>query len=130
MVVDPKLMPFSFGCTAGVVCPARIVRLAGVTVALEGSLLDSVTVTPPGGAGAGKVTGNGTDCPTGTLVRFGRIIWPALLTMMLAVVSATFGSALAWRVAVPTAIPVTGTVTLVALAAMVAVEGTVAALGV
>ena len=56
----------------------------------------------------------------------GKPIDPALTTVTLAVVSAMFGEELACTVAVPGATPVTATVALVALAAIVTVAGTVA----
>ena len=61
MVADPKLTPVTCGCVAGVDCPAAILMVAGDTVNFEVSLLLSVTVTPPAGAGAGKVIVNVAD---------------------------------------------------------------------
>jgi hypothetical protein len=40
------------------------------------SLLARLTVTPPVGAGLGKVTANGADCPGATLTFTGRMIAP------------------------------------------------------
>ena len=61
MVADPNLAPATVGIMFDEVCPAAIVKLVGLTVTLEVSLLPSVTTTPPAGAGACKVTGNGPD---------------------------------------------------------------------
>jgi hypothetical protein len=76
-----------------VVLPARIVTDAGDTVTFVVSLLLSVTVTPPAGAGAGKVTVSAADCPRFTLM-LGILIAPALCTITEAVASGIFGSAL------------------------------------
>jgi hypothetical protein len=46
-----------------VVAPSEIKRLAGHTVAVDGLLLVSVTVTPPAGAGVPKLTGRFTALP-------------------------------------------------------------------
>lgn len=109
MFTVPKLMPFTCGCAAGVVAPAAMKTLVGVTVSFELSLLASVTVTPPDGAGVPNVTGNGADW-FGPTVRFaGRLMLPGLTTIAVAVTSATNGSALAWIFVVPGATPVTGT---------------------
>jgi hypothetical protein len=56
----------------------------------------------------------------------GSEIAPRTVTVTVAVVSARFGKELAWIVAVPAPTLVTGTLTLVALAGMVTVAGTVA----
>ena len=108
------------------VCPAAIVTVVGETVTLAVSLLDRATVTPPDGAAAGNVTANAADWLGPTVTFDGRPMVPALTTVTLAVVSAKFGRELAWIVVVPSATPVTVTVALVALAAMVTVAGTVA----
>ena len=127
MVADPKLIPLTCGCMAGVVEPAAMITLAGVTLTFDGSLLASVTVMPPAGAAAGKVIENATDWPSPTLPLDDTwIAPPGLATVTLAVVSATLGRALAWITAGPIPTPVTGTDTLVALAANVTVAGTVA----
>ena len=126
MLADPKLTPVTCGCVAGVVCPAGMVTLTGEIVTLLLSLLDSVTVTPPDGAAVPNVIGNATDWLGPTAMLEGSVIVPGATTVMLAVVSATLGKKLAWRVVVPGATPVTVTVALVALAAMVTVAGTVA----
>ena len=104
---DPKPIPLKIGCVSGVVLPVAIVTLAGEMMALVLSLVVSVTVTPPAGAGVPSVIGNGTDWlgPTDTLT--GRLIAPGGMTVTLAVTSATFGSELAWITVVPTATAVT-----------------------
>ena len=101
---------------------------AGETVTLLVSPLDSDTVTPPAGAAEGRVMARAVDCPMPTFVVAGMPMVPAFTTVMLAVAFATFGViVLAVMVAEPAATPVTGTVTLFALAAIVTVAGTVAA---
>lgn len=60
MFADPRLRPVTCGCVAGHELPAAMKTLGG-TVAVEVSLLARETVTPPAGAGAGKVTGNSAD---------------------------------------------------------------------
>ena len=63
-----------------------------VTVAMFVSLLVSVTVTPPAGAGVVRVTANGTDWPTPTVAPAGSVIEPGLATVTLAVVSVIPGA--------------------------------------
>ena len=92
---DPKLTPLICGCVSGVVLPAAIVTLAGETVARLVSLLLRVIVTPPGGAAVPRDTGKVADCPGATDTLAGRLIVPGGMTVTLAVVSATFGEALA-----------------------------------
>ena len=75
MTADPRLMPLSCDGVAGDVVPPAMKTL-GVTVAFEVSLLASRTVTPPAGAGAGKVTGSMMACPSPTVVLAGRLIAP------------------------------------------------------
>ena len=77
MTADPRLMPLTCDGVAGDVVPPAMKTL-GVTVAFEVSLLDSRTVTPPAGAGAGKVTGSMTACPSPTVVLAGRLIAPGV----------------------------------------------------
>jgi hypothetical protein len=95
MFADPKFTPLTCGCVAGVVCPAAILTVAGDTVTFVVSLLLSVTVTPPDGAGVPKVMVNAVDWPGPTAMPVGRLIVPGAVTVTLAVVSATFGRALA-----------------------------------
>ena len=59
-LADPSLMPLTCGCVVGDVFLAAMKTL-GVTVVVEVSLLASETVTPPVGAGAGKVTWSAMD---------------------------------------------------------------------
>ena len=100
--------------------------MAGETVNLLLSLLVSVTITPSGGAGVGKVMPMGADWLGPTVTFDAKMIVPALTTVTVADVSATLGRALAWMVALPMPVPFTGTVMLVALAAKLTVAGTVA----
>ena len=113
---------------AGLVCPPAMATVAGETVNLLVSLLVSVTITPSGGAGVGKVTAMGADWLGPTVTFEARVIVPALTTVTVADVSATLGRALAWMVALPMPAPFTATVVLVALPAKFAVGGTVATL--
>jgi hypothetical protein len=76
MVADPLLIPVTCGCVAGIVAPCTITTLDGVTVTFDGSLLTSVTVTPPAAAGADKFTGNGIDWPGAKVTFAGRLIDP------------------------------------------------------
>ena len=86
-----------------------------------------VTVTPPAGAGVPNVTAKVAACVGPTVTFAGRPMEPGATTVTLAVVSAMFGVELAWIVVVPGATPVTATVAVLVLAAMVTVAGTVAA---
>ena len=128
MLAVPTLTPVIIGCVAGAVCPAGIVMLAADMVSLEVSVLARDTVTPPAGAGAGNVTGKNTCAPNPTVTLDGKPIAPTFTTFTVAVVSAS-AAALAWITDVPMAMPVTGTVTLVLVAAKVTVVGTVTAAG-
>ena len=95
MFADPKFTPLTCGCVAGVVWPPAILTVAGDTVTFVVSLLLSVTVTPPVGAGAGRLIVNAVERFGPTVTLEGRTMVPALTTVTLAVVSAIFGSALA-----------------------------------
>src|SRR3989442_15360757 len=107
MLAVPKFTPTTCGFVAGVVCPAATTTPEGLTLTFEISLLDSVTVTPPDGAGVGKVTGKGVESPGPTVIFDCRPIVPALSTVTAAVASAMSGRALAWMVVVPGVAPVT-----------------------
>ena len=72
-----------------------MLTVVGDTVTFVVSLLLSVIVTPPTGAGVPKVTVNAADWPGPTLMPLGRLMVPGAATVTLAVVSATFGRALA-----------------------------------
>src|SRR5271165_2460818 len=100
----------------------------GNTVTFVVSLLDILTLTPPGPAALGRVMLKGVTWPMPTLTLEGTPMPPALWTVTLAVVFAMLGREQALMVAEPAATPVTGTVVLVALAAKVTVAGTVATL--
>ena len=60
-MAEPGLTPVTWGCVEGEVCPAAIETVAGDTVAFEVLLLESVTVTPPAGAGEARLTANEVD---------------------------------------------------------------------
>src|ERR1039458_10127301 len=122
MLAVPTLTPVIIGCGGGAVCPAGIVMLAADMVSLEVSVLARDTVTPPAGAGVGNVTGKNTCAPNPTVTLDGKPIAPTVTTF-------TSAAALAWITDVPMAMPVTGTVTLVLVAAKVTVVGTVTAAG-
>jgi hypothetical protein len=103
--------------------------LAGVTMTFEASLLFSVTVTPPAGAGADSVTPKDADWPSFTGVLAGEMIVPVTVTMAVTVAGKFTTIADAVITADPGAIPVTGTVTVVAPGARLTVAGTVTLLG-
>lgn len=56
MLAEPMLTAVTVGCVVGVVAPAAIDTLAADTVTFVVSLLVKATVTPPAGAGTGRVT--------------------------------------------------------------------------
>src|SRR5579885_2510708 len=62
MVALPKFTAVHCGWTVGVVAPAAMLTLAGLTVAFVVSLLWRATLTPPAGAGALSATLSGDDC--------------------------------------------------------------------
>src|SRR5262245_54954561 len=110
MVADPMFTPVTCGCEAGVVCPAAMATVAEESVAFEVSLLDSVTMTPPAGAGEDRLTANVVDCPSGAAIPGARITAPADCTVTAANALAIFGAvALAVIVVEPGATGVTGT---------------------
>lgn len=117
------------GGVTGVIAPPAIVTL-GVTVTADEPLV-SETVKPPAGAGIESVTGNGAGWPGPIVTLAGRPIAPMgapPLTVTVAAALVIF-AALAVIVVAPGAIPVTGTLTLVAPAAKAALAGTVATPG-
>lgn len=126
MVADPVAMPVT--AAEPLEAPAAMLMLTGAGTFVA-SLLMKLTVTPPAGAAADKVTASDVDPPKlidalPTLTDCGDV------TVTVAVVSVMFGRALAWIVAVPAETPVTGTFTVVTLAGKVTVAGTVATPGV
>jgi hypothetical protein len=125
MLALPTFAPLTTGWLAGAIWPAAMDTVAGEKPTVVGSELERVTVTPPAGAASGRVIGNGVDAPSPAVTPEGRPIGPAETTVTFAVVSAMNGVALAWMTAVPTATPVTGTLTVVAFAAKLTVAGTV-----
>src|SRR5215467_8746282 len=97
-----------------------------VIVTLDVSLLESVTVTPPGGAGVPKLIGNAAVCPNPNVGLAGRLMAPGDVTVTLAVALATFASPeVAVIVAVPTPIAVNSTLMLLRFAGIVTESGTV-----
>jgi hypothetical protein len=127
MVTAPILMPVAFGWVVGVVCPAAMLTVVGEKVSLERSLLVSVTVTPPAGAGVPNVTGKSTEVLRPTFKFDGTVIAPGGVTVTPAVALAILGVVvLAVIVVDPCPMAVTGTLTLFWLAGMVKDTGTVA----
>ena len=108
----------------GCVCPAGIITKGSVTVTLLGSLLVTSRNTFVD-SGRERLIESPEESPGERFNVAGTMISSGVVTVMLAVASAKFG-AWARTTAVPGATPVTGTVTLVCPAAMVAVDGTVA----
>ena len=123
MLAVPKLTPVTCGAVAGCVDPAGIMTLAGETLTFVASLLVSVTVTPPVGAGVGNVTWKAADCPRATLTLAGSEMAPEAWTVTLAV-ALGMSCALAVIVVEPALTPCTATVAVVAFAAIDAVAGT------
>jgi hypothetical protein len=127
MVTAPILMPVTFGWVAGVLSPAAMLTVPGEIDSLEESLLVSVTVAPPAGAGDPKVTGKSTEVLRPTFKFTGTLISPGAETVTPAVAFAILGVVvLAVIVVEPGPTAVTGTVTLFWPAAMVTDNGTVA----
>jgi hypothetical protein len=128
-VADPIPTPVTCGCVAGVMAPAAMDTLA-VTVTFEVSLLISVTVKPPAGAGVDRVTGNARVWPSSSVVVAGTLIAPPLGRTVTMAVALVMPVALAvintGTPATVAAIPVTVTVAVVAPAAKVTLGGTVA----
>jgi hypothetical protein len=123
MVALPNPVPVTCGCVTGTVAPVGIVIVA-VTVTFDVSLEASVIRTGDG-AGDDRVTANAVDWPSPTVVVGGTVIdTPWMVTA--AVASGILGEELAWMVVEPIATPVTGTVVLLVLAAMITEAGTVA----
>ena len=124
------MTPVNCGCDAGWVCPAAMVTVAGAIVATFVLALESVTVAPPAGAGTVNAIGNGTDWPVFTERVEGSVIEPNTDTVTLRLPPVMFGDVvLALIVDEPAATAVTCKPTLVALASMVALAGTVATEG-
>ena len=59
MAADPVFRAVTVGARAGAVAPAVMIRLAGATLTVEGSLLESERNTPPAGAAVPRLTGKG-----------------------------------------------------------------------
>src|ERR1035441_2860771 len=117
MVTAPILMPVAFGWVVGVVCPAGMLAVVGEKVSLERSLLVSVTVTPPAGAGVPNVTGKSTEVLRPTFKFDGTVIGPGGVTVTPAVALAILGVVvLAVIVVDPCPMAFTGTLTLFWLA--------------
>ena len=122
MTAAPGALPVTCGAVAGVTAPAAIVTVDGEMLTLV-LLLDKETIVPPAGAGAERVICKGTDCPSAT---FGlvSVIAPLFWTVtdvLAPVIPDT--CELAVTVVVPAATPVIETLTEVAPAMKVTVEG-------
>lgn len=74
MAADPKSTPLTSGCVAGVVAPSATRTLGGSTLTLEVSLLASVTMMPPAGAGGINESGNTADSPGATVTFVASLI--------------------------------------------------------
>jgi len=102
-----------------------IVTLAGETFTTAGLLLARFTVTPPLGAGAGRVTWNGAVCPSATVTFEGSDRAPAEVTDAVAVAPVTLGAVTpVAMVAVPVPTPVTETFAVVLPCGIVTEAGT------
>ena len=123
----PILTPVIVGCVVGVVAPWAIVTV-GVTVTMLVSLLLRFTVRAES-AGEEREIVSVPPEPMESVALEGTTTFPVVPTFTVAVASGMNGLALAWMIAVPIDTEVTGTLTLVADAAKVAVLGTVATLG-
>ena len=124
-IAEPTLTPVICGCVAGVVAPPGMKTLEGDTVAFEVEVRE--IVTPPRGAGTDNAIGTVTGTPTLTLALDGQSMEPVLTTVTFSVADASCGiGALAAMIALPPAIPVTGTATLNAPAGNTTPGGTVA----
>jgi hypothetical protein len=129
-VTTPKATPVTCGCEFGAVEPAGIKTLAGLIVNLEVSLLDSAIETPPDGAAAVRNTGSDAELPGATTMPAPSVMPAAAVTVTLAVAGVTFGAlAVAVIVADPAAPAVTGTLTVVAPAGILALPATPATPG-
>jgi hypothetical protein len=69
--------------------------VAGTMVTRDVSLLFKLIVTPPAGAGDGKLTAKSVDFPNPTTVLGGRTRDPGFCTVTFAVASGTLGTELA-----------------------------------
>src|ERR1019366_5923700 len=104
--------------------------LDGLIVSFEVSLLESVTVTPPGRAGLVKNTGSAAHSPGANLTPAANEIFEFGLTVTPPVALGTLGSpAVAVIVANPAPTALTGTLTVVALAWKATDAGTAATPG-
>jgi hypothetical protein len=126
MIAAPILSPVTCGCASGAVKPAGTNTLLGVIVTVDGSLLLKLITTPPAGAGVPNVTGNAADCPNPTDTLPDSVIVPGATTVKLTASSKMFGGAPTWIVVEPADNPVTGTTTLLALAGIITLPGTLA----
>lgn len=116
IVAVPKFTPLTWGCVAGVVAPPAI-KTDGVTVAVDGSLLLRVTVTPPAGAAGDRLSVNVADWFGPTVVIEGTVMMPGSGTVTATEADVTFGALLlAVMFVAPGATAANGTLTVVVLA--------------
>jgi hypothetical protein len=106
MVAVPKLTPVTLGCVAGVVVPCEMKTSAGDIVALDVSLLERWTVTPPSGAPVTKEMGKVADWFGPTVMPAGSVIAPNSPTFTFAE-PLKYPAELATIVVEPSANPVT-----------------------
>ena len=86
------MRPVTCGCTTGVTDPPEIDTLGGAIRTFAGSLLVKEMVTPPGGAGAVKATGNGTDWFVPIIKLLGRVMLPEAAAAFVSIKLAAFAS--------------------------------------
>ena len=127
IVAAPMFTPVTCGCEDGAVAPPGMNTLAGLTRTVVDLLLVNVSVTPPEGAGVPSLTGNGTAWPKGA-VTTGSVMDPGAITVTLNVLSA-IPEALTRITVDPAPAPVIGTMALVPLPGIVALDGTPATVG-
>ncbi len=127
MITDgPKFTPETCGGAAGCVCPAAMNTVAGLTVTLAVSPLESATVTPPWGAGEARATASGAVWPGASVRLEGSVIVPAACTVTVALASDIPEiAATPLTTAVPGATPVMVTVAVVALCGITTDDGAV-----
>ena len=104
-VADPSLTPVICAGVLGLVFPPEMKTL-GETVSVVGSLLVSVMVAPPTGAGVNSVTLRGRVAPTPTVAFVGSEMIPNGATVMVAAELAVYPGELAVIETCPTVAPV------------------------
>jgi hypothetical protein len=129
IVASPTFSPNTWGCVAGVTAPVAIKTLFEERSTIAGSLLVTVTTSPPGGAGVPRVTASAADCPRGTDNPAAREMADGATTPTFKMESKINGEAPTCTFVKPTATPVMGTTAVIVFAVIVAVAGTVTSNG-